>query len=132
MQLERSNNVSKCQFRMKKKNASGKRAFFWCENLQNYVDQKPFNGKPNKLEDFITECELIFNVKPNIYYRQDNQKIVHKSPHNTVDKFNTEFELKAHRAGLALTHSIPMTIDNQRVMVPNVNQTCRNTCTKQR
>ena len=43
------------------------------------VEQKPFNGKPNKLEDFIAECELtlhIFNVKPDIY-QQDNQKIVY-------------------------------------------------------
>ena len=40
------------------------------------VEQKPFNGKPNKLEDFIAECELIFNVKPNIY-RHNNQKIVY-------------------------------------------------------
>ena len=139
------------------------------------VEQKPFNGKPNKLEDFITECELILNVKPNIY-RQDNQYALQlmtqeiaapwkstyilqghaerdmwdlfkdhlresfqdvgrtddalkwlatakQSPHDTVDKFNTEFWTQAHRAGLALTHSIPLTIDNWRVMVPNVNQT---------
>ena len=40
----------------------------------------------------------------------------------TVDEFNTTFRTQAHKAGLALTDSVPLMVNNQRTMVPNVNQ----------
>ena len=139
--------------------------------------QKPFNGRPNKLEDFIAESELIFRVKPDVYHL-DREKIVYalqlmtegiavpwkgtyvqqghadtdtwdlfkdrlresfqevgrtddalkwlvsarQSNSQTVDEFNTAFRTQAHKAGLALTDSVPIMVNNQRTMVPNVNQ----------
>ena len=142
------------------------------------VEQKPFNGKPDKLENFISECELIFSVKPDIY-QTDRQKIVYtlqlmtggialpwkgtyvqqghaetdtwnlfkdrlresfqdvgrvdnalqwlasakQTSSETVDEFNTKFRTRAHQAGLALTDSVPIMLNERRTMVPNVNQT---------
>lgn len=37
------------------------------------TEQKLFNSKPNKLEEFITECDMVFNIKSDTYCKDEHK-----------------------------------------------------------
>jgi hypothetical protein len=40
------------------------------------MEPKPFSGRPEDLDDFLNDCELIFSIKGDIY-NQDDKKIAY-------------------------------------------------------
>jgi hypothetical protein len=40
------------------------------------TEPRPFSGRPEDLDDFLNDCELIFSIKGDIY-NQDNKKIAY-------------------------------------------------------
>jgi hypothetical protein len=40
------------------------------------TEPRPFSGRPEDLDDFLNDCELIFSIKGDIY-NQDDKKIAY-------------------------------------------------------